>query len=87
MFDMLKQMGALKGIQDSLSGEKIELERKGVKVVIKGSMEIEQIVINPILEKEEQERILKELINDANKKMQKIAFERMMKTPGLGFKK
>lgn len=87
MFDMFKQMGALKGIQDSLLKERIGLERRGVKIIIKGNMEIEQIILNPVLEKEEQEKILKELINDANKKMQKMAFEKMMKTPGMGLTK
>ncbi len=84
MFDKLKQLQQLKELRDSLSQEKEEVERKGVKVIINGKMEIEKIHLNSGLNKEEQEQILKECINEAMKKIQMIVAGRMSQMPGFG---
>jgi len=82
MFDKLKQLKELKELRDSLSQEKEEVERKGVKVVINGEMKIEEIQLNPDLEKEEQEKILKECINEVIKKIQMVVARKMSQMPG-----
>ena len=77
MFDKLKQIGKLKEIQDVLLQEKFEIEREGIKVVINGKMEVEKIRLNPELVKEEQEKIIKDCLNEAMKKIQMLALEKM----------
>lgn len=77
MFDKLKQLKELKDLQDSLSKEKVEFEKNGIKVVVNGKMEIEQIKLNPELSMEEQEKKLQECINDATKKIQMAAAQKM----------
>ena len=58
MFDKLKQLKQLKELKDSLSQEKAEVEKRGVKIIVNGKMEIEEIHLNPDLNKEEQEEEL-----------------------------
>jgi DNA-binding protein YbaB len=84
MFDKLKQLKELKELRDSLAGEKEEVEKEGIRVVINGKMEIEEINLNPDLEKEEQEKIIKECINDAMKKIQMVVAKKMSQMPGFG---
>lgn len=82
MFDQLKQLKKLKELQDSLSQEKVEIEKNGVKVVINGKMEVQEIQLNPELSKEEQENVLKDCINEAMKKIQMIAAQKMSQMSG-----
>lgn len=70
MFDKLKQMKQLKEIKDSLAQEKIETEKEGTKVVLNGNLEVEEIVLNPEMDKEKQEQILKDCFNEGVKKVQ-----------------
>lgn len=84
MFDKLKQLKQMKELRDSLGKEKEEVEREGVKVIVNGKMEVEEIGLNPDLSKEEQERIVKECINDAMKKIQMAAAKRMSQMSGFG---
>jgi len=78
MFDKLKQFQQLNKIKDSISKERIEVEKNGIKVAVNGKMEIESIVLNPDLQKEDQERILKECINDAFKKIQMAVAQKLL---------
>ena len=84
MFDKLKQIKKLKELQDSLSQEKAEVEREGIKVVVNGKMEVELIQINSELEKTQQEEILRDCINEAMKKMQMAAAQKMSQMQGFG---
>jgi len=84
MFDKLKQLKQLKGLKDSLSQEKAEVEKKGIKIIINGEMEIEEIHLNPDLNKEEQEEALKACINEAMKKVQMVVAKKISQTPGFG---
>jgi len=84
MFDKLKQLKKLKELRDSLSQEKEEVEKEGIKVIINGKMEIENIQLNPDLDKEEQETILKECINEAIKKIQMVLASKMSQMSGFG---
>ncbi len=74
MFDKLKKLKEIKELKEKLTKEKIEIEEKGIKVVLNGKMEIEEIVLNQELPKEEQEKILKNCLNKGVKEIQlKIA--------------
>ncbi|MDD5551964.1 MAG: YbaB/EbfC family nucleoid-associated protein [Candidatus Pacebacteria bacterium] len=85
MLDKLKQLKELKKMQDELAKEMVEVEKQGTKVVINGKMEIEEIVLNSELQKEEQEKILKDCINEAMNKMKIKMAQRMQQMPGMGF--
>lgn len=78
MFDNLKKLQQLKQIKDSLEKEKIEIEKEGIKVIVNGKMEVEEIKLNPDLNQEEQERAIKDCINEATKKIQMMVAQKMM---------
>ena len=78
MFDNFKQLKKLKELKDSLSKERIEIEKEGVRVVINGKMEMEEVKLNSELDIEQQQRIIKECFNEAVGKIQRIAAEKMM---------
>jgi DNA-binding protein YbaB len=79
-FDQLKQMKQIKDIQDQLSKERMEAEKEGIKAVVNGKMEVEEIVLNPSLAKEQQERLVKECVNEAMKKVQMSAAQKFMQS-------
>lgn len=85
MLDKLKQLKELKKMQDEFAKEMVEVEKQGTKVVINGKMEIEEIILNPELQKEEQEKILKDCINDAMHQMKIKMAQKMQQMPGMGF--
>jgi len=74
MFDKLNQLKELKEI---LEKEKGEVEKEGIKVTINGKMEIEEIKLNSDLDLKKQESILKECFNEAMKKIQTKAVQKM----------
>ena len=84
MFDKLKQLKQLKEIQNSLKDERTTAERRGVAVVVNGNLKVEEIKLNPDLDKEDQEAVLKECINEAMQKMQVIAAQKMAQITGFG---
>jgi DNA-binding protein YbaB len=77
MFDQIKQLKEMKDLQDNLSKERAFVEKSGVKVTVNGKMEVEEIVLNPDLSKEQQETILKECVNEAMKKVQMQAAQKL----------
>jgi DNA-binding protein YbaB len=77
MFDKFKELAKLKKMKDILEKEVKEVERQGVKVVVNGKMEIQEIKLNPELEIEEQERIIKECFNQALAQIQQEAAKTM----------
>jgi len=77
MFDQLKQLKQLKEIQDKLSQEKVEIEKEGVRLVMNGKMEVEEISLNSEMDAEKQARIIKECFNDAIRKIQTLAAQKM----------
>lgn len=83
MFDKLKELKKLKELHDTLSKERAEVEKDGVKVVVNGKLEVESIQLNPALEKEKQEKLLKDCINDAVKKIQMSMAQKMGGMKGL----
>lgn len=70
MFDKFKQLMQLKGLQDSIKKEKFEVEKKGIKVVINGNFNLEEVKIDPSLNQKEQEDLIKDCFNEAIKKAQ-----------------
>lgn len=84
MLDKFKQLQQLKALQDSLVEERAEVERMGTKVVVNGKMEIEQIQLNPDLSREDQEKVLRECLNEAMKKVQMLVARKMSQMPGIG---
>ncbi len=77
MFDKLKQIKQLKELQDSLKKEIIEVEENGVKIIVNGKMEVEEIILNESLSFEDQSSAVKKGINEAFKKIQMIAAQKM----------
>jgi DNA-binding protein YbaB len=77
MFDQLKQLKQLKEIQDQLKKERVEVGKNGVAVVVNGKMEIEDITLNPELGIEQQEKAVKDCVNDAVRKIQTNLAQKM----------
>ncbi len=77
MWDQMKQAKELYQLQKELQKEKIEVEEKGVKVVVNGKMEVEDIFLNTEITKEEQERALKNCLNEAFRKIQMNLAQKM----------
>jgi DNA-binding protein YbaB len=70
MFDKFKQMAQLRGLQDEIAKERFEAEIDGVKVVVSGALAVEDVVLNPGLNIEEQANTVKKCTNEALKKAQ-----------------
>jgi len=84
MFDNLKKLAELKKMQDSFKKERATTEKRGVSVTLNGNLEVEEIKLNPELSIEEQEKVLKECLNEAKENMQK-SLAKMMMGSGFGF--
>ena len=84
MLDKFKQLKELKKMQDDLAKESVEVEKQGTRVVVNGKMEIEEILLNSELQKEEQEKVLKDCINEAMNKMKMLMAQKMQGMPGIG---
>jgi DNA-binding protein YbaB len=70
MFDKLKQLSQLKEMEAKMKEEKTTVENNGVKIVINGKFETEEVILNPQLSIEEQQRIIKDSLNEAVRKIQ-----------------
>ncbi len=68
MFDKIKQLAKIRSLQKSIENEEFVSEKEGVKVIIDGSFMVKSIFLNSDLDKDKQENILKECLNDAFKK-------------------
>ena len=88
MFNKLKDLHELKkqagAMQAALADERVEVENNGVKIVMNGNNEVLEIKINPELDKEGQEKHLKETINQGIKKVQQLMAQKMV-NGGFGF--
>jgi DNA-binding protein YbaB len=73
MFDKLKQLKKARDIQKALENREIAHEKEGVSVIVGGKLKIKEIKINPSLDKERQEVILKDCLNEAMEKVQMMA--------------
>lgn len=86
MFNKLKQIKDLrsqaKRMQNVLSQESVTVEKNGVKLTINGNLEVTSININNGLSRESIENSMKEVINEAVKKTQKIMAQKMQEMGG-----
>ena len=85
MFEQLKQLKKLQEIQKALKDERVEYEKQGIKVTINGKLEIEDIKLNPAMAYDQQEKMLKEVLNEGMKKIQMTVAQKMQAMGGLGF--
>lgn len=70
MFDQIKQMKQALDLQNQLKKEKVSVEKNGVIVVLNATFEVEDIKLNPQLDSQAQEKLLKECFTEANRKLQ-----------------
>jgi DNA-binding protein YbaB len=77
MFDKLKELNKLRELKKALENERKEAEINGVRVVVNGRMEVEEIKLNSELSSEEQEKLVKECVNKAMREMQMEAAKKM----------
>ena len=84
MLDQFKKIAELKKLQDSFKKEMMTVEKRGVVVTMNGSLEIEDIKLNPELSIEDQQTALKQCLNEAKSDMQKKLAKIMMGS-GLSF--
>ncbi len=78
MFDKFKQLAQLKSMQSEMAKERFEAENNGVKVIVNGKLMVEDIILNPDLSAEKQAMVLKDCLNEAFKKAQSSAAQKMM---------
>ncbi len=87
MFNKLKQFKNLrdkaKQMQNALSQESVTVEKSGIKLVMNGNLEVISLEINEDLEKTKLESKLKDVINEAVKKVQRIMAKKMQSMGGL----
>jgi len=92
MFNKIKHLKELrnqaKNLKDSLAEEKIEVDYKGIKLVMNGNQEIISLNISEELlnpnRKEDLEKYLKEALSQAIKKVQYAMARKMQSMGGLG---
>ena len=77
MWDQMKQAKELYRLQKELQKERIEVEDKGVKIIVNGKMQIESVTLNPEITKEDQEQAVKTCFNEALRKIQTNLAEKM----------
>lgn len=73
----LGNLSKLKSMQDALKKEVITYEKAGVKVTIRGDMEIQKLEIDGV-----ENRKVSDAINEAMKKIQMEAAKKMMQMGG-----
>jgi len=87
MFNKLKQFRDLrsqaKTIQNALSQESVTVEKSGVKIMMNGNMEVTSVSIVGEMNNEKIAVYVKEAMNDAVKKTQKIMAQKMQEMGGL----
>ncbi len=86
MFSKLKQFKDLrsqaKTMQDALAQETVTEEKNGVKVVLNGNMEILSVSLNESLNKSSQEEAVKNCINEAIKRAQRLMAKKLQDMGG-----
>jgi len=70
MFDQLKQLAQLKKLHDSIQKEIVEVEKQGVKVTMRGDLEVLSITLNPELDITILEKLIMECLAEARGKIQ-----------------
>jgi len=81
MFDNLKKLHELKKLQDGFKKEKLTYEDRGVSVT---NFEVEEIKLNPELNVQDQQDVLKRCLNKVREDIQKTLAQKMMAS-GISF--
>ncbi len=71
MFDQLKQLAQLKKMQDEIKKQIVDVEQQGVKVTMRGDMEILKLELNPDLDHKAQAEAILKALREAKEKIQK----------------
>ena len=86
MFNKLRHLKDLrsqaKQMQNALAKESVTVEKRGIKIVMDGNLEITSINIEDEASKEDLEKNLKEAINEAIKKTQRLMAQKMQEMGG-----
>ena len=69
-------------MQDALADESVTIEKKGVKIEMNGNMSITNITIPDDMSNEKLGGVMKDCINDAIKKTQRIMAQKMQEMGG-----
>ncbi|MFA5087177.1 MAG: YbaB/EbfC family nucleoid-associated protein [Candidatus Paceibacterota bacterium] len=85
IFDKIKDIKKLKDLDSQLAKEVFEMEREGVKVIINGKAEIISISLNSDLDKDKQERVLKDIINEVSNNAKMAMAQKAAQITGMGF--
>ncbi|MDD3032478.1 MAG: YbaB/EbfC family nucleoid-associated protein [Candidatus Pacebacteria bacterium] len=85
MFDKFKQMKQLKEFENSLKKQTLSKEKNGITVTLNLKMEILDIKLNPALEIGEQEKKVRECINDAMNEAKMEMAKQAQSMGGFGF--
>ncbi|PJA07565.1 hypothetical protein COX69_04385 [Candidatus Falkowbacteria bacterium CG_4_10_14_0_2_um_filter_48_10] len=87
MFSKLKHFKELrdqaKNIRQVLGKESVKTENKGVTLTMDGNMEVSEVVIDPELNPEQIAQAVKNCVNEAIKKTQRIMAEKIQSLGGL----
>ena len=87
MFNKLKQFKDLrsqaKTMQNALAQETISEEKNGVKIVMNGNMEVLEVKLNDGLAKNAQEDAVKNCLNEAIKKAQRVMAKKLQDMGGI----
>jgi DNA-binding protein YbaB len=86
MFNKLKQIKDLrdqaKTMQAALAQESVTIERAGITLIMNGNLEVTSLAIKEVLDSEKMAKEMKEAINDAIKKIQRIMAQKMQSMGG-----
>lgn len=77
MFDKLKQLNQLRQIQKTLEAETLSYEKHNIHVTIDGKMTIKELTLDPARSPKDQEKAVRECINEAMQKMQQLMAQKM----------
>jgi len=82
MFSNLKDLYKLKKqaseLKSKLAQEQISSENNGIKITMNGNQEVIEVIINPSLSKQDQEKYLQQTFNDCISKIQQLMARQMM---------
>lgn len=88
MFNKLKQIKDLrsqaKTMQNMLAGESVTVDKNGITLTMNGNLEVTNVKVTETLSPEKLADTIKDLVNDAVKKTQKIMAQKMQEMGGLG---
>lgn len=85
MFDKFKQLKQLKDFESSLKKQTITKEKNGITITLNLKMDILEIKLNPELEISDQEKKLKDCINDAMNEAKLEMAKQAQSMGGFGF--